>query len=115
MRVLITIGYSKLLFPEDFDAKAAVELLAKGKFVKLNGYGGDATYSIETNDKLTVEFVSCDLPGLPDANEVLNAKILKLDAELSKREAQVYELTRMLETLESKPIEPAPDDHEINF
>lgn len=100
MRLLITFGYVKVLFPKDCDYSRIIDACGNALMVDESGSYSERVYKPSPNSEIEVKLLNDSDVRLPDTDkpEVIE-KLLKVAAERDTLQSKVYQLEARIKKL----------------
>lgn len=119
MRLMLSVGYQKLLFGEGAEVGKIIASLDGAQLVKESGYGDTKKLSKDSGS-IEVELIPDGSAILPEVQDGFHDQLIKVTEQASKLQTEVYTLTREKKKVEDElaglraainkaaPAEPQP-------
>ncbi len=101
MRLVVTFGYQKVLFPKGCDYSTVIDAVGRAQMVEDSGPYDARVYTPSSQLEIDVKLINDDDVRLPDAvrSESLD-KIIELATERDTLKLKVYNLEKKLKAFE---------------
>jgi hypothetical protein len=102
MRLLVEIGYNKVLLPKDCDYSAIIDAIGRGEIVEETGPYGQRVYQCQDGQTVTITLINDDDVRLPNvARPPELEKLLEIAKEKEDLKIQLYEANQKLKKFEA--------------
>jgi hypothetical protein len=116
MRLLIELGYNKILFANDVPVGAVIDALNKAVICEETGPYNARKLVRASNVEVAVKLINDDDIALPNNNDAMLDKIIALDKENTAQRTEIYALKQQLKKVqESIAVTPKVDTTEVPF
>ena len=106
MRLLLTLGYQKILFGKGAPVAELILAVDGAALVTQDGYGANKRFIPEKDSNIQVELVNEDSCALPEADSTVFDKFHEVAKQRDEAMAKVRELEKQLKAVRGA-VEPA--------